>query len=40
MRCAVSLRMHADFNGLSVGFREAKDPKRDPKGDQKRRRAA
>jgi hypothetical protein len=33
-------RMHADFHGLSVGFREAKDPKRDPKGDQKRRRAA
>jgi hypothetical protein len=33
-------RMHADFNGLSVGFREAKDPKRDPRGDQKRRRAA
>jgi hypothetical protein len=33
-------RMHADFHGLSVGFREVKDPKRDPKGDQKRRRAA
>jgi hypothetical protein len=33
-------RMHPDFNGLSVGFREAKDPRRDPKGDQKRRRAA
>jgi hypothetical protein len=33
-------RMHPDFNGLSVGFREAKDPKRDPKADQKRRRAA
>ena len=33
-------RMHADLNGLSVGFREAKDPKRDSKGDQRRRRAA
>ena len=33
-------RMHADFHGLSVGFREAKDPKCDSKGDQKRRRAA
>jgi hypothetical protein len=33
-------RMHADFTGLSVGFREVKDPKRDPRSDQKRRRAA
>ena len=33
-------RMYADFTELSVGFREAKDPKRNPKGDQKRRRAA
>jgi hypothetical protein len=34
------LRMHPDFNELSVGFREAVDPKRNPRGDQKRRRAA
>jgi hypothetical protein len=33
-------RMHADFHELSVGFREVKDPKRDPRGEQKRRRAA
>jgi hypothetical protein len=33
-------RMHPDFNGLSVGFREAVDPKRNPRRDQKRRHAA
>jgi hypothetical protein len=36
----VLTRMHGDFNELSVGFREAKDPKRDPKREHKRRRAA